>query len=219
MYLLNDCIQIFYKLFSFAYNFLPVLEHLHVPDFKSIAKCRIMIHIFEEFVSLVYNMIISCQIRKIYLIQLTKLQIHEPASFSRAIFYNIQIFRRKKDKIYNSKQFSCLFYRKTIDRNSFCLIFTEVHINLVGKSIFFYKHPNMGFFLSKPDQILIFAAFVGLCRPTDIDRLQNIGFTLCIISIKNIRTLIKVQVKFPIISKILKLYRFNIHNYFITLIS
>ena len=86
---LYDCIQIFYELFSFADDFLPVLEHLQIPNFKRILKCRIMIHIFEKFISLVHDMIISSQICKIDLIQLAEFKVHKPASFPRTILDNI----------------------------------------------------------------------------------------------------------------------------------
>ena len=55
--------------------------------------------------------------------------------------------------------------------------------------------------------------------PANIHRFQNIGFALCIISVKNIGSFIKIQLQILIISEILKFYRFYIHNYLMTLIS
>ena len=137
-----------------------------------------------------------------YLIQLTKLQIHEPASFSRSIFYNIQILRRKKHQINYSEKLTGLPDRKTIDRNAFCFILFKMHINPVGKLISFYHHPDMRFILSKLNHILISASFMRFCSSAKIKCLQDIGLSLSVIAVKYIRPLCQIEFQRIIISEI-----------------
>ena len=147
-------------------------------------------------------MIISGQIRQIDLIQLTQLQIQKSSSFTRTVFNNIKILRRKKYKIYNSKKLSCFFNRKPVDCSSFCLVFPKMHVQLVRKTILFYHHPDVSILLTETDHLSVLTSLMRLCCPTKIYRFQNICFSLCIIPVKNICFPVKIQLKGFIIPEI-----------------
>ena len=74
-------------------------------------------------VSLVDDPIIVSQIFQIYFVQLRQFQVNKPSSLRRTIFYNIQIFRRKKYNIDNSKQFACFPNGDLIDGDPFWTVF------------------------------------------------------------------------------------------------
>ena len=47
-----------------------------------------------------------------------------------------------------------------LDRNAFCLILLQMHINFIRNMLLFYDHSDMGFLLIKMNHLSIFASFV-----------------------------------------------------------
>ena len=75
-----------------------------------------------------------------------------------------------------------------------------MHVDAAGDPVLFYHHFNMGLFFSKLDQLPVLAAAVGFCRAAHVNRLQNIGLSLGIVAVKNIGSLVKINMQLMIIS-------------------
>ena len=68
-----------------------------------------------------------------------------------------------------------------------------MHIDPVGNSIPADHHFDMGFICTEPDDLFIFAAPMRFCCAAHIDCLQDIRLSLGIISIKNVRSFMKID--------------------------
>ena len=59
---LNDLIERFHKFSSFANDLTAIIYQLHIPYIQSRPKIRLLIHILQQLISLVQNMIVSGKI-------------------------------------------------------------------------------------------------------------------------------------------------------------
>ena len=87
----------------------------------------------------------------------------------------------------------------------------KMHVNPPGNVLLPNLHPEVGFLLTEPDHLPVFAAPVGTGCGADIQRLQNIGLSLGIIAEEHIDPPVERQVKLLVISEILQIQRLNIH--------
>ena len=93
----------------------------------------------------------------------------------------------------------------------FVLFFPQMHIDFM-KNPFFSNTVQM--WASSSEKQISSLSFELLCERLVplTDCFQNIGLSLCVIAIKNIRIRIKIQTQCSVISVILKTYGFYDHN-------
>lgn len=96
-------------------------------------------------------------------IKLAQLQIYKSAPLGRTVFDDIEVLRREKNNIQNTKQLTRFFDWHFIDGHTLCTVFAQMHVNPVFLVIFFDNCPDMCLILAKPDHFLVLAALVRLC--------------------------------------------------------
>ena len=141
----------------------------------------------------------------IYFVKLAKLQIYKSASLCRTVFDNIEILRREKHNIQNTKQLTRFFDRHFIDGHTLCTVFSQMHVNPVFLVIFFDNCPDMCLILAKPDHFLVLASLMGLCSTAQICSLKYIGLALGIIAVDYVGFTVKADIQFFVISEITQL--------------
>ena len=68
-----------------------------------------------------------------------------------------------------------------------------MHVDPVWHIVLAKLHLDVGLVLSEFDDLPVLAAAVGLGRRTHVDRFEDIGFTLRVVSVENIRPRIKIH--------------------------
>ena len=71
----------------------------------------------------------------------------------------------------------------------------------------------MGFLILEADHFPVLASFVGFTGSGQINRLQNIGFSLGVVTVENIGSLIKIHLQQLIIPEIIQSDGFNVHSF------
>ena len=84
-----------------------------------------------------------------------------------------------------------------------------MHIHSGFHTLFFQVGADMRFLFIKIYNLFVFAAFMRFCSGCYINGLQNIGLSLRIVSVKDIGSLIELNIKKFIISVIRQLQSLN----------
>ena len=79
------------------------MHKLHIPYIQCLRKILMIINILQPRIALIDDPVIISQITQINLIKLRKLKIDKTSSSRRSLFDDVQIFRRKKYKMYDSE--------------------------------------------------------------------------------------------------------------------
>lgn len=169
-------------------DLLAVEAELFIPYRQGISQCRSNNHILQQLVPLIECSIISGQVVQIHLIQLAELEVHEAASERRSILDETEILRTEADDVRDAEEFRGMTDRNLIDGDALRFIFFQVHINTVGNLAFPGLHLDMCFIMTELDQIPVMGDPVGFRCTGQKDGFEYIGFPLCIIAEKNIRS-------------------------------
>ena len=199
----DHIIEFLQKLLSALNNFRPIKHQLLIPDWKRRFQIRPVMDILQQFVALLQDLVILCQIMQINTIQLTQLHIHKSAASRRTILDDIQILRRKNNQIQDAEQLPGFSDGNAVHSDAFCTVFLQMDINAVIHTILLYDGTDMRLLRVKTDHFPVFAALVGLCRSTDIQRFQHICLSLGIISVQDVGPGIKSDSQGLIVAKIL----------------
>ena len=196
--------QLIRELLSQIYEHRAIANQLFIPHIQRIHVLGTGSQIFQQQIPLIQRLVIIYQVVYIDFIQLTQFQINKFSSSRWTLFDDLQILRRKKHHIGNTKKLAGPPYGNSIDGNALGLIFLEMHIDSIGGILSVQKHLDMGLLRLKPDHLPIAAASVGFVGAAQIHCFQNVGLSLGIVTVKDIDTLMKFQFQLFIISEILQ---------------
>lgn len=169
-------------------DLLAIEAELFIPYRQGIGQGRTQDHILQQLVPLIECSIISGQVVQVHLIQLAELEVHEAAPKRRSILDETEILRTEADDVRDTEEFRGMTDRNLIDGDALRFIFFQVHINTVGNLAFPGLHLNMRFIMTELDQIPVMGDPVGFRCTGQKDGFEYIGFSLCIVAEKNIRS-------------------------------
>lgn len=184
----DDTLKLPDKLLPDGDNLLAIEAELLIPYRQGIGQGRTLDHILQQLVPLIECSIISGQVVQVHLIQLAELEVHEAAPKRRSILDETEILRTEADDVRDTEEFRGMTDRNLIDGDALRFIFFQVHINTVGNLAFPGLHLDMCFIMTELDQIPVMGDPVGFRCTGQKDGFEYIGFSLCIVTEKNIRS-------------------------------
>ena len=208
----DDLIEHLYEGFSDTDNHTAVPDQLLIPHIQCLHVPPVRGKRLQKLSALFQYLVVGREGRDIYLVKLAELHIQKTAAAGRPILDDRQILRRKEDEMSESDEFGCPSDRNHVDGDSFRPAGPEEQIDAPGDISLPHHHLKMGFILPEPDHFPVFGCPVRLRRSADIDRLQDVGLPLRILTVEQIRPWRKFQRKLLIISEILQLQRINFHQ-------
>lgn len=184
----DDTLKLLDELLPDGDDLLAIEAELFIPYRQGIGQDRTHDHILQQLVPLIECSIIPSQMIQVHLIQLAELKVHKAAPKRRSILDETEILRTEADDVRDTEEFRGMTNRNLIDGDALRFIIFQVHINTVGNLAFPCLHLDMCFIMTELDQIPVMGDPVGFRCTGQEDGFEYIGFSLCIVAEKNIRS-------------------------------